>query len=84
MIEKEFTLAVMLHARPAGLAARAAKKFDSGISISFGDKTSDAKSIIGLMSLGAKKGDAVKLRASGSDEEEAIKSIENILTGEQQ
>lgn len=65
-----------LHARPAGLLVKEAGKFQSAISMDGNGKTGDAKRILGIMSMGIKKGCEVTVKADGSDEEEAIKALE--------
>ena len=80
---KEFryviTDALGIHARPAGLLAKEAAMFQSYIKIKKGEKEADAKRIFGIMGLAAKKGDEIVLTAEGTDEVEAIKSIEIFL-----
>lgn len=44
-----------IHARPAGMLVKEAKKFASTIKLATAAKTVDAKGIMGVMSLGAKK-----------------------------
>lgn len=70
---------VGLHARPATVAVNAASKFKSEIKVSFKDKTVNMKSIMGVMSLGIPTQSEIRIMAEGEDEEEAIKSIEEIL-----
>ncbi len=82
--ESRITLGVMLHARPAGLVSRAAKKYSAAIEIVANGKSADGKSIIALMSLGAKNGDEAIVRVDGDGESEALKEITAILTGEKE
>ena len=56
-----------IHARPAGMLVKEASKFASKIMIASPKKEVDAKRIMGVMSMGAKKGDTVKLRKRRSD-----------------
>ena len=68
-----------IHARPAGMLVKEASKFASKIMIASPKKEVDAKRIMGVMSMGAKKGDTVKLTIEGADEAEAAASLEKFL-----
>lgn len=57
-----------IHARPAGLLAKAAKSYDSEITITKGDKTVGCTKLMALMGLGVKCGDTVTITVSGGDE----------------
>lgn len=70
---------VGIHARPAGLLVKEAKKFASVVLVSREEKSADAKKLMALMGLGAKKGDTVTVSAEGSDEAEAIESLEKFF-----
>lgn len=61
-----------IHARPAGLLVKEAKKFQSECTITKGDKT---KKLTQLMSLGVKQGDTVTVSAEGADEDTAIAEL---------
>ena len=65
-----------LHARPAGMLAKEAKKFSSKITITKEGKTVSATQLMMIMSLGVKKG---TVEADGEDEAEAIAAIENFF-----
>ncbi len=64
-----------LHARPASQLVNTAGKFESKIEIVLDDKEVNAKSIMGIMSLGIGKGDEITLRAEGDDAEAAVAAI---------
>ena len=64
-----------LHARPAAQFVQKAGKFDSKIEIVFEEKEVNAKSIMGVMSLGVGKGNEITVRAEGEDAEEAVKEL---------
>jgi phosphocarrier protein HPr len=67
-----------LHARPAALFVRVAQKFDSDIYVSRNDGKSgevNAKSVMGVMALGAGPGTALMVRAVGHDAEKALRSL---------
>jgi len=68
-----------VHARPATLLVNKAGQFESEVEMSYNDKTVNLKSIMGVMSLGIPKGAEIKITADGSDEEEAIKGIEEVI-----
>ena len=64
-----------LHARPASQLVNTAGKFDSKIEIVLDNKEVNAKSIMGIMSLGIGKGDEIILRADGDDAEAAVSAL---------
>lgn len=64
-----------LHARPASLLAKEAGNYDSDIYLISGDKKANCKSIMGIMALGVKKDDEVRLVVEGNDEIEAMNAI---------
>jgi len=67
-----------LHARAAALFVREANRFSSDINLeAHGDKV-NGKSIIGIMSLGAFKGEEIIIYAEGPDEEEAVGRLTHI------
>ena len=68
-----------IHARPAGLLAKKAKEFDSVITVEKDEKTVNATKLMALMGLGVKCSDTVKITADGTDEEEAIKAMEDFF-----
>ncbi len=73
-----------LDATPAAMLVQVASRFDSKIYIQSedGKVKVNAKSIMGVMSLGLNVGECIVALAEGSDEEEAVKAIENYLSGE--
>ncbi len=83
MITSEFTIAFAegLHARPASDLVRICQKAKSDIRILKDDMTADPKSILGIMALGAAKGDVVKVEVEGEDEEEVFASIKGFFGG---
>lgn len=64
-----------LHARPASQFVQKASKFKSDIKIVFNDKEVNAKSIMGVLSLGISQGTEIVLKAEGEDESEAVKEL---------
>jgi phosphocarrier protein HPr len=70
---------VGLHARPARLLVQTAAQFRSRIQLRHGEKTANAKSILGVLTLGAVLGDTITLRAEGEDAEEALKVLADLV-----
>lgn len=68
-----------LEARPAALFVQIASKFESHISVTVNEKQVNAKSIMGMMSLGAIKGQVIEIAAEGQDEKEAVDSLIQFL-----
>jgi len=69
-----------LHARPATLFVQTAVHFKSKIRITREGRTVDAKSILGVLSLGAGKNSVIKVEAEGADETVALDALETLLT----
>ncbi len=80
---KEFVYTITdpegIHARPAGEFVKAAKAFESKITITKNDKTMDAKKIFGVMGLAVKNGQEITICAEGPDEDAAVASLEEFL-----
>lgn len=70
-----------LEARPVALLVQEASKYDSTIYIYSGEKRVNAKSIMGMMSLGLDSGEEVVVSAEGADEQAAVQGIELFLSG---
>lgn len=69
-----------LEARPVALLVQVASQYESSIYIECEDKKVNAKSIMGMMSLGLAAGEEVTVTATGADEESALEGIENYLS----
>ena len=67
-----------LHARPAALFVQKAANFPV-ISITLGDKEVNAKSIMGVMSLGAGPGSEILIKAEGEDAQQAVDTLAEII-----
>ena len=78
-IEYTITDELGIHARPAGMLVKEAAKFQSKIMVASPKKEVDAKRIMGVMSMGAKKGDPLKVTIEGPDEDAAAGAIEAFL-----
>lgn len=70
-----------LHARPAAQFVKAANGFTSEIWIRKDDKKVNAKSIVGVLSLGASQGTEIVIGAQGEDEIEAVQELEKLIKG---
>lgn len=70
-----------LEARPIALLVQEASKYESKIYIQLGDRRVNAKSIMGMMSLGLDNGEQLEVSADGADEQAAVAGIENFLEG---
>lgn len=77
MVEKKITVSnkTGLHARPAALLVQTASKFSSDVLIVKGDIEVNAKSIMGIMALGAGQGTELTIRINGADEDQALAAI---------
>ena len=64
-----------IHARPAGLLAKEAKKFTSVCTITRDGQTKKLTQLMMLMSMGIKQGDTVTIQAEGPDEDAAIEAL---------
>lgn len=69
-----------LEARPVALLVQVASQYESQIYVEADDKKVNAKSIMGMMSLGLAAGEEVKVSIDGSDEEAAMENIEKYLS----
>ena len=68
-----------IHARPAGMLVKEAKKFSYKITISGNGKSADLTKLLSLMSLGIKHGTEVEITAEGDDEDAAIEAVGSFL-----
>ena len=84
MYVKEVTVEnqVGLHARPATFFIQKANEFKSSIWIEVEDRKINAKSLLGVLSMGITKGTRVSILAEGPDEEEAVKTLTEMLVKE--
>lgn len=68
-----------LHSRPADVFVRTAKLFKSDITVSKGEKTANAKTIIKVILLNVSQDDSIKISADGPDEEDAINELKMLI-----
>lgn len=70
---------VGLHARPAAQFVRTAKQFNSDVKVTHGEREANAKSILGVLTLGANQGAVVTICAEGDDAEQALAALEALI-----
>ena len=82
MVSKDITINIPkgLEARPVAVLVQIASKYESSIYVEIQEKKVNAKSIMGMMSLGLTEGEEVTITANGSDENDAIAEMEEHLT----
>lgn len=68
-----------LKAKAAASFVQVANQFDAQILIEFSNKKINAKSIMGLLSLGVKKDEAIYVFANGSDEKDAVEALAELV-----
>ena len=71
-----------LEARPVAVLVQVASQYESTIYVEVDDKKVNAKSIMGMMSLGLDNGETLTVVADGSDESAAVAHIERFLSGQ--
>jgi catabolite repression HPr-like protein len=69
-----------LEARPIALLVQEASKYDSSIYINSGEKRVNAKSIMGMMTLGLVNGEELTVTTDGADEQEALNGLDRFLS----
>ena len=84
MVKKTITIGLSagLEARPVAMLVQVASQFDSSIYVECESKRVNAKSIMGMMTLGLAAGEDVEVSAEGSDEKNAIEEIEKYLSNQ--
>ncbi|MBE5914688.1 MULTISPECIES: HPr family phosphocarrier protein [Pseudobutyrivibrio] len=78
MVSFNYTITdeVGIHARPASLLVTEAKSHADKITIVKGEKSADAKKLMGLLSLGAKQGEEVTVQVEGETEADTLVKLE--------
>lgn len=81
MLDKTYTLGNKLgiHARPAAEIVKIAGKFSSKVFLVSGAKRVDAKSLLMVMSLGAKNGTEITVQIEGDDEQAAMTALDELF-----
>ena len=84
MTKREITIQLPrgLEARPVALLVQVASQYESEIHVESEGRTVNAKSIMGMMTLGLDAGEEITLSANGDDEEAAMTSIEQYLSNQ--
>ena len=82
MVQKsiQIKLETCLEARPVAMLVQVASQFESTVYLGSDNKKVNAKSIMGMMSMGLDSGAEVIVTADGVDEEEAVAEIEKFLS----
>lgn len=82
MLSREVTVVnvVGLHARPATFFIQKANSYKSSVWVGKDDRRVNAKSLLGVLSMGIVKGTVVTLIADGEDEKEALDGLEELIT----
>ena len=82
MLRKTITIELEtgLEARPVAMLVQVASQYDSNIYVECDSKRVNAKSIMGMMTLGLAPGEQVTVTADGADEEKAVSGIESHST----
>ena len=83
MIQKsiQIKLETGLEARPVAMLVQVASQFESTVYLNADSRKVNAKSIMGMMSLGLASGEQITVTAEGNDEKAAIEGIEKFLSG---
>jgi len=84
-IVREFLIQndIGIHSRPAAAFVRVSNKFKSDISVVYGDKWADGKSILGLLILEVLTGTSIVVKVAGEDAEEAADAIEELINDQE-
>ena len=82
MSKKEIVIQLSngLEARPVAMLVQVASQFDSEIHVISGQRPVNAKSIMGMMTLGLAAGEKIIVTSEGADEEKAVSEIEKYLS----
>jgi len=80
-VELELHNEVGLHARPAAVLVRTLSEFDAEVTVRLGDQEADGHSVLALMSLGARQGDRIRVRARGPQASAALEKAKELVDG---
>ena len=72
---------VDLHARPAADFVRTAMRFSCDVWVAAGEREVDAKSLLSVLALGAKRGTSLRLRAHGAEASAALDALAGTVAG---
>lgn len=78
MVSFKYTITdeVGIHARPAGILVKEAKKYPATITLKTVKGSADARKLMAIMALGVKQNDEVTVEVEGENEEQAAKEIQ--------
>ncbi len=80
---KQFTYVITdeigIHARPAGLLVKEAKKYQSTIILTCNGKSAAASKLMAVMSMGVKHADTVEVSVEGPDEDTAFEQMQKFF-----
>lgn len=83
MVEREAVVGhAKLHAKPAADLVALAKRFRSEVRIGKDGEAKNAKDPMGVLALGAAKGEEVRVIAAGPDEDEAVRAVASFVAGD--
>ena len=68
-----------LHARAAALFVQTVNKFSSQVTVANDGQTTDGRSIMGMLTLGATQGSKIQVEVTGEDADKALRAIEKLL-----
>ncbi|WP_418463858.1 HPr family phosphocarrier protein [Frisingicoccus sp.] len=82
MVSKSMTINIPkgLEARPVALLVQVASQYESSIYVEIQEKKVNAKSIMGMMSLGLAEGEKITIIANGPDENAAVDAIDKYIS----
>ena len=82
MLSRDVTIVndVGLHARPAPFFIQKANSYKATIWLEEGGRRINAKSLLGVLSMGIVKGTSITLISDGADEEEALNGLTELIT----
>jgi phosphocarrier protein len=72
-----------IHSRPAAAFVKVANKYKSDVSVVYGDKWADGKSILGLLILEVLTGTSIVVEITGEDAEDAADAIQELINDEE-
>ena len=82
MVSKSMTINIPkgLEARPVALLVQVGSQYECSIYVEIQEKKVNAKSIMGMMSLGLAEGEKITIIANGPDEEDAVSAIDKYIS----
>ncbi|MDD3221890.1 MAG: HPr family phosphocarrier protein [Clostridia bacterium] len=85
MVSKSMTINIPkgLEARPVAVLVQVASQYESSIYVEIQEKKVNAKSIMGMMTLGLSEGETITITANGPDETDAVNAIDKYISRQQ-